>query len=291
MARTGRKDRGLLTKTDVTGRTLWMVRLYHEGRERRFGTFTTKTAAREFYEKAKAEQRAGRFFPERYQHGGYESVTVVIDRYMEGNTKRSRSQDERFATWWKARATGKRLNTITPAWLEQVQRELAEGKRLPATVLHYMKFLRHVLNIAVRDGKLERNPFVQVTLPKISAGRTRFLSSEEEAAIVNALGPVYGPWARLAILTGMRRSEQFTLRWTDVDLDQGLITLPATKSGGVQYVHLNDEARAILRGLDSWQRSTWVFPSENPKTPLDSRNFYRRVWIPAVETLGIEWAT
>jgi integrase len=183
------------------------------------------------------------------------------------------------------------LNALTPAFVEEGMRDLTDGGRAPSTVLHYLKFLRHVLNVAIRDGQLERNPFAQVRLPKVTAGRTRFLGSEEEAAIITALGPVHGPWARLAILTGLRRTEQFTLRWADVDLDRGLITLHVTKAGGVQYVHLNEEATTILRALDSWQRSVWVFPSENPKTPLDSRNFYRRVWIPTVKALGIEWVT
>jgi hypothetical protein len=37
MARAGRKDRGLLTKNDSTGKLRWYVRLYADGRERRFG--------------------------------------------------------------------------------------------------------------------------------------------------------------------------------------------------------------------------------------------------------------
>ena len=65
MARAGRKDRGLLSKADSAGKALWYVRLYHDGKERRFGSFLTKTAARDFYEKAKQEQQTGRFFPER----------------------------------------------------------------------------------------------------------------------------------------------------------------------------------------------------------------------------------
>jgi integrase len=76
-----------------------------------------------------------------------------------------------------------------------------------------------------------------------------------------------------------------------VDLERSILTLPTTKTGGVQYAHLNEEAKAILRGLDSWQRSKWVFPSENPATSLNARNFYNRVWGPAVKAVGIEWAT
>ncbi len=291
MARAGRKDRGLLTRIDTTGKELWYVRLYHQGRERRFGSFSTKTAAREFYEKAKAEQRAGRFFPERYQHGGYDLVETVIDRYSKSTTKKSEKEDTRHTKWWKARAKRLRLNAMTATFLEDAQRDLVERGLAPSTVLGYMKCLRHILNLAIRDGKLERSPFAQVKLPRVTAGRTRFLSPEEESRILKALGPIHGPWARLAILTGMRRTEQFTLRWSDVDLVHGIITLRATKAGGVQYVHLNDEATAILGGLTSREKSDWVFPSENPKTHLDGRNFYRRVWLPTVTKLGIEAVT
>ena len=82
MARAGRKDRGLQAEKDSTGKSVWNVRLYHEGKDRRFGSFSTKTAAREFYEKAKQEQKTGLFFPERYQYGEYELVEAVIDRYL-----------------------------------------------------------------------------------------------------------------------------------------------------------------------------------------------------------------
>lgn len=45
MARPGRKDRGLLSKPDATRprKRIWHVRLYHNGKERRFGSFKTKT--------------------------------------------------------------------------------------------------------------------------------------------------------------------------------------------------------------------------------------------------------
>ena len=65
------------------------------------------------------------------------------------------------------------------------------------------------------------------------------------------LGPTYAPWARLALLTGMRQAEQFGMTWQDVDLDRGVVTLPQTKAGVVQYVHLNEEAKTILRGMQA----------------------------------------
>src|SRR5215831_5353578 len=103
MARAGRRDRGLLSKKDSTGKPVWYVRLYHEGRERRFGSFSTKTAARDFYEKAKQEQQQGRFFPERYQHGGYALAEEVIARHVAVSTVKNQAAEKHYGVWWTAR--------------------------------------------------------------------------------------------------------------------------------------------------------------------------------------------
>lgn len=291
MARAGRKDRGLVPVKDTQGKiTGWRVRLWCDGKERRFGAFKTKTEAREFYEQSKQEQKQGRFFPELYRKR--ELVETVIDAYcLTLATKKAAKDERRYAWWWKERFHGLRLNAITPEALEQVQQDLLATGHLPGTCNRYLAWLRHVLNLAVRDKKLLSNPFLQVKMLKEPKGKTRFLSPAEEAALLAAMGPTHGPWARLAILTGMRQMEQFSLRWADVDLEMGIITLPTTKAGGVQYVHLNEEAKAILRGLDSWQRSVWVFPSKNPATHMDAINFYVRIWTPAVKATGIEWVS
>ncbi len=299
MARAGRKDRGLLARKDSTGKTVWHVRLYHEGKERRFGAFNNKTEARDFYEKAKQEQKQGRFFPERYRHGGREAAAAVIASYRltlptSGKTPSTIAVEKYYGKWWTDRLTGKALHAVPPALLDQAMADLSTAKKTPQTILHYMKFLRHVFRWAIGRGVIEKSPFASVKLPTVRAGKTRFLSIEEEAQLCKAVGQPYDRWIRLAILTGMRKSEQFGLRWADIDLERGLITLPHTKSGTVQYVHLTEEAKAILGCLIAGNTSVWVFPSENPDTHLDHHNFYYRVYQPAIVTAklpGVTWHT
>ena len=128
----------------------------------------------------------------------------------------------------------------------------------------------------------------------VRAGKTRFLSIEEEARLCQTIGQPYDAWIRLAILTGLRKSEQFGLRWSDIDLERGLITLPHTKSGAVQYVHVMEEAKEILRSLIPGNSSVWVFPSENPATHQDLDNFYGRVYMRALvkaKLEGVTWHT
>jgi site-specific recombinase XerD len=299
MARKGRVDRGLYTKPNVQGKVLWHVRLFHNGKGNKFGPFSTKTMARDFYEKCKREQREGQFFPERYHQDGYPLVVEWIDHYLttlpgSGKTHKTQQEEHRYATWWKKRLAGKRLHHLVPENIEANKRELVEQGYAAQTVMHYLKFLRHVLNVAVRDKKLEKSPFAEVKMPKVLQGDTRELSMEEECRLLKAVGPLYGPWVRLAILTGLRQGEQFKLKWTDVDLERGIITLPQTKAGKCQYVLLNEEAKDILKTFTSWKDSKWVFPSKTKGTHLDPKNFYHRVYVPALRRANlknVDWHT
>ena len=296
MARAGRKDRGLLAKKDSTGKPMWYVRLWHDGKERRFGSFKNKTEARDFYEKAKQEQKQGRFFPERYQHGRKELASAVIASYLTTLPTSSKKpttipEEHYYGHWWTDRLKEKPLHSVTPALLEQAMADLTAKQYAPQTIVHYLKFLRHVFRWAIGRGLIEKSPFASVTLPTVRAGRTRFLSIEEEARLCQAIGQPYDAWIRLAILTGLRKAEQFGLRWADINLDRGLITLPDTKSGHVQYVHLMEEAKAILSSLIPGNTSVWVFPSENPETHLDPDNFYGRVYMKALKDAKLEGVT
>ena len=155
MARKGRVDRGLVQHKDAAGKILWYVRLWHEGKERRFGSFQTKTEARQFYEKAKQEQNIGRFFPERYQRGSLEFVQDLIDAYMlRSSTKKDQRGNRCFARWWRAQLKGKRLDQITASFLEQCRDALLSQGCSPQRVNRYMEWVRHVLiNHVFSTGK------------------------------------------------------------------------------------------------------------------------------------------
>ena len=220
-------------------------------------------------------------------------VEELLTRHAETTTVKNQAAEKHYMAWWNQRLKGMRLNHVKPTMIEDAQRALLAQHLAPQMVLHYVKSFRHVLNNAVRDGKLDRNPFAQVQLVKVQNGKTRFLSPDEERRLLDKLGPIYGPWARLAILTGLRLGEQVRLRWADVDLERGLLTLPETKAGTVQYVRLNEEAKEILRTrqiqqLNRHGGSPFVYPSETLASPLDQRNFYARIFRPAVVALHMD---
>jgi Phage integrase family len=73
----------------------------------------------------------------------------------------------------------------------------------------------------------------------------------------------------LLLFTGCRLSEVLTLRWDQVDVVGGTITLAETKSGRPQVIVINAPARRVLVQLQRAKSSDWVLPStSDAKRPL-----------------------
>jgi integrase len=106
-----------------------------------------------------------------------------------------------------------------------------------------------VFALAIRNGKATSNPARLVPLRPENNKRIRFLSEAEERSIRDAIRELYParePELDLALHTGMRRGEQFGLRWRDLDLGRGLISLSRTKSGKARSIPLNSSAIAAV---------------------------------------------
>src|SRR5881296_385056 len=97
-------------------------------------------------------------------------------------------------------------------------------------------------------------------------------------------------WSKveIAVNTGLRRGEQFRLRWEHVDFATGILTVPRSKSGETRRFPMNDTVREVLRALPSRLKSRWVFPSETGETPRDPKNFMSWVFVPVLARAGIE---
>jgi integrase len=51
-----------------------------------------------------------------------------------------------------------------------------------------------------------------------------------------------------AIETGLRRAEQFNLRWSQIDMENRVLSLPMPKGSKSRYVPLTDGVCALLSG-------------------------------------------
>lgn len=103
---------------------------------------------------------------------------------------------------------------------------------------------------AIKKGIADANPVIGTERTEERA-RVRVLSDAELVEIWGACrDDGYGGIVKLLLLTGQRRDEIGSLKWSEVDLEKRTITLPGarTKNGKPHEIPLCDAAVAILKG-------------------------------------------
>lgn len=271
MGRLGGKDRGLFERPVGSG--VWWIR-YNDchGREHKEKA-GTKSQAKSLYTFRQGEKLQGKL-PDIARLSP--TITQVVERYKpESSTKarKSRLAEERHARLW-VEAFGKvPIKEITPGDVEAWKSRRLQ-KVQAATVNRSVAYLKTLLNKAVRDGLLERNPVAagRVKMLREAPAPDRIVSPKEEAAIACQLEPDMARAFTVALYTGMRRAEQFGLTRRDVDLGKKLIRLGdrgrTTKGGGRQFVHLGGKALKALRTQLDSHKLPWVWPNEEGTGPL-----------------------
>jgi integrase len=118
--------------------------------------------------------------------------------------------------------------------------------------------------------------------------RSRFLQSDELPAFFKALAEEPNDTLRdyflLSLLTGARRSNVQEMQWKQIHFERGEWTIPVTKNGEPQTVHLGAEAVEILKARQN-NGSVWVFPGTGVTGHLIEP---KRAWARLLERAGID---
>jgi integrase len=165
-----------------------------------------------------------------------------------------------------------RVQALTPGRMSAVWKKLHEsgGKDGKPVSFRTVEFARAVMRRAMQDAVLDRvitvNPVIGSKLPKRDGKpRHRIWTGPQAAGFLEASnGTRWFPLWQLAFATGMRRGELCGLRWEDVDLDAGVVSLErSTTQLGQQRVTTtpkNHERRKItidsrtLGVLRTWRK-------------------------------------
>jgi integrase len=120
-------------------------------------------------------------------------------------------------------------------------------------------------NWAVREGLLDGNPVTGTARADEGGARERVLMQEELAELWAALpaggNGQFADIVRLLLLTGQRREEIGGLRWSEIDLDRGLIVLPPERTKNLRQheVPLSTQARAIIERQPKRKGRDFIF--------------------------------
>jgi integrase len=145
------------------------------------------------------------------------------------------------------------LARLTPNDVRRLIDDRLAGRCAPRTVGYSVTVLRMALKQAVRDGLLQRNVALLVDRPAARRPELRVIQPSESQRLLALDSPMAPLWA-LLLGTGLRLGEGLGLRWSDLDLPSGTLTVSVA-----------------LHPLPKWARTTRRLDFEQPKTPSSRR--------------------
>ncbi len=184
------------------------------------------------------------------------TVSRAIDDFIELYAKkknRSWPETRRVFDRHIVPAWGDRLlPSITCAEVIQLLDEIAADA--PYMANRVLATIRKFWNWCVEKGKVDASPVASVKAPGNEVSRDRVLSDaelKEVWAACSKIGQPFGPLFQLLIVTGQRLNEVAQMRWSEVDLDKAIWTLPReqTKSDRLHQVPLSGLALDLLASV------------------------------------------
>jgi integrase len=161
------------------------------------------------------------------------TVSAHLTRWMDHITRQGRAVSTLDEYGHKIRlytpAIGsKPLDKVTGADLDALYAGLQDRGLAPTTIRAVHSILRAAMHQAVRWGTIPANPTARATPPPLNQHEQHPPTADQlrsALAAADAISPQARMLVRLAAATGARRGELAALRWSDVDLTAGTLTI------------------------------------------------------------------
>jgi integrase len=249
------------------------------------------------------------------------TVGEYLDRFLEdvqgGSVRESTySRDKYLLANHVKPALGRvKLRNLSAMHLQRLYRDKLDAALSPATVQKVHHVIHKALSQAVRWDLIARNPADAVQAPTPSTEEMRPLSADEARRLLDAAnGDRLEALYVLTVHTGMRRGNLLGLRWSDVDLEGGTVSVrrtltrtdngkgvalgdPKTKRsrrtvrltrGSAEALrrHLERQLRQIEEVGDHYRDEGLVFATE-AGTPINPSNLRQRSFAPLLKRAGL----
>jgi integrase len=199
----------------------------------------------------------------------------------------------------------KTIAEIKEAHVRSWRKKLLDSGVSTVTTAKAHRLLKAILNTAVDDGIIRRNPCRIKGAGQEQSAERPVLTTADVYALAAAIDQQYRALVLLGTFASLRRAELAALRPGDIDLESCTIRVewqlieqlggasafgPPKSRAGRRTVPFSDLLKADLsehlERLDPGDDQALVFTSPTG-TPLRHSNFYRRAWMPAAAKVGL----
>lgn len=284
-------------------KTAWLVDYRDQSGKRRAKQFARKKEAEEYAHRAQNEVRQGIHTHDR------DSITIAVAAQMwlsaadaEGLERSTTKRYRELADLHVVPKLGSlRLTALTKPMVQDFRLELLQTKSR-AMASKILRTLSAILSNAMEIGAINQNVAATVKVGKAKREAEKIIVPERTdlKAMIQAATETERPLILTAITTGLRSSELRGLRWQDIDLAAGTITVrqradqwgqigPPKSEAGKRTIPIPPELMAELK---AWKLRSPIsglglaFPSSTG-TPLRHNNMLRRMFFPMQVRAGL----
>lgn len=216
-----------------------------------------------------------------------ELFAEYLERHSKPNKKTWTEDESQFRTYL-AKPLGKmKLSSIDRSSISTIHSSITKAGH--ATTANRVKALvSSIFGWAISAGRWQTNPAIGIKLNK-EHSRDRFIQGDELPRFFQALADEQNDTMRdyflMSLLTGARRANVLSMKWTDVKLDRAEWRIKETKNGTPQTVTLSPEAVVLLHKRKPIESATYVFPGSGKSGHLVEP---KKGWKRILERAGID---
>lgn len=172
--------------------------------------------------------------------GHYYSIKLRLNRF-----------EEDFGDWLACDVS----REVVSEWLHGL-------KFAPLTVNHYRASLTQLFNHALAESFVERNPVAGISKRKVQSGEVGILKPRQVASLLESAPTEILAGLAIGFFAGVRRAELCRMDWDEIDFDQNLIEVKASKSktAARRLIPMRESLRAWLLPLR--KHGGKIMPSE-----------------------------
>lgn len=230
------------------------------------------------------------------QRGIDELAKLFVRSYLSPNTKAAYAKDlELFFAFCKQEGwIYRHPREIESRHLQQYRDHLIEQNQAGNTIIRKMVAIRSLLQWCVHEGEVDRNPLLNVRLPKAKQVMSTLDFSDDEARNIMALprddrpsGALHGLVLTLLFYLGLRRSEAIEIKMQDFFEERGHIVL-RIRGKGEKYRDI-PILPLVKRAIDHYvQLSGKTFTQDSHLLqPISNR--YSKVMEKSLHPSSIDW--
>jgi integrase len=232
--------------------TIWWISYNHQGKELRESTKSTvQRDAEKLLRHRLQEIGADKLGLQTFIGPSQEKLTVkeLLDHLEDDYKLRGKYAPSTKTHLERAKnAFGHhRATKLTANHIDKYIKDELENGLAPATINRSTQLLNQAYRLAMKRREVSNAPYIR-RLPEKNA-RQGFFESEEIERVIKQLPHYLKDAVRFAYLSGWRRGEIFSLRWTDVDQKARVIRLRAeeSKNGTGRTLALEGELWTIIQ--------------------------------------------